>query len=131
MERRFTNEGINLASFTDALVDFFVAKNFEVILGETEKGFQILAYDSPQVKLNGHVSVRIEGEKNDFKVDFKLSNDSNKRSWFPSYFLTTMLGGGYFLVKKFKSDEAFLKLEKEFWIYLYSIISDLKYSAKE
>ncbi|MEM3699430.1 MAG: hypothetical protein QXL57_00975 [Candidatus Bathyarchaeia archaeon] len=131
MKRKFSGGKVNLALLTDSIVNFFVAKDFEVIRGESKKGFQIFAYDSSQVKLGSPVSVTIEGEKDDFEVNFELSDKPNKRSWFPSYFLTIMLGGGYFLVKKFRSDEAFLKLEKEFWTYIYGIIADLEYLKEE
>jgi hypothetical protein len=131
MQRRLTDQNVNLASFTDALVEFFVKRDFEATKGETEKGFEILAYDSPHFKLEGYADVTVEGESNDFVVSFELHEES-KRSWpTRSVFLTTMLGGGYFLLKRLKSDEAFLKLEREFWTYVAAMLPKVKGSAEE
>jgi hypothetical protein len=131
MQRRLTDQNVNLALFTDALVEFFIKKDFEATKGETEKGFEILAYDSPHFKLDGYADVTIAGEKNDFVVSFEVCKESDKHSSsFRSIFLTTMLGGGYFLVKRLKSEETFLKLEKEFWAYVENTLPSVKGSAE-
>jgi hypothetical protein len=132
MRRRLTDQNLNLASFTDILGEFFVKKDFEVIKGETEKGFKIIAYDSPNFKLDGSADVTIEGEKNDFTVSLDFCKESDKHdSPVRSIFLTTMLGGGYFLLKRLKSEETFLKLEKEFWAYVENVLYSAKGSGED
>lgn len=131
MQRRLTDQNINLASLRDALVEFFIKKDFEATKGETEKGFEILAYDSPHYKFEGYADVKIEGEKNDFAVSLELHKESKRNSPVQSTVLTTMLGGGYFLLKRLKSDEAFLKLEKEFWANVENTLFSARDSAAE
>ena len=131
MRRRLTGRNINLTLFTDNLAEFFIKKDFEATKGETEKGFEILAYDSPHFKLEGYADVTVEGEKNDFIVGFELRKEPKRGSSIQSTFLTTMLGGGYFLLKRLKSDETFLKLEKEFWAHVENTLLSAKGSAEE
>jgi hypothetical protein len=130
MQRRLTDQNVNLALFTDALVEFFIKKDFEATKGETEKGFEILAYDSPHFKLDRYADVTVEGEKNDFVVSLELCKESERGPPIRSVFLTTMLGGGYFLLKRLKSEETFLKLEKEFWAYVENTLPSVKGSAE-
>jgi lipopolysaccharide export system protein LptC len=41
-----------------------------------------------------------------------------------------MFGGGYFLLQEVKSDEAWMKLEKEFWQYVENVVLHLTNTAK-
>ena len=123
---------MNLSLFTDVLGEFFKNNDFEALKGETEGGFEILAYDSPRFKLDGYVSVTIEGEKNDFLVNLELNRENDKHSpRISSTFLTTMLGGGYFLVKRFRAEDAFMKLEKEFWEYVNKTLPSVRNTAED
>ncbi len=130
MQRRYTDQSVNLALLTDALVEFLVKRDFEATKGETDKGYEILAHDSQLFKLDGYADVTVEGEKNDFTVSLELQKASKDRPPARSPMLTTMLGGGYFLLKRLKSDEAFLKLEKEFWTHVENTVLSMKGSAE-
>lgn len=131
MRRRITDQNINLASLVDSLVEFFTKRDFEATKGETENGFEILAYDSPHYKLEGYSDVTVEGDRNDFTVSLELHKESERRYPSRSIFLTTMLGGGYFLLKRLKSDETFLKLEKEFWAHVENTLLLARGSAEK
>jgi hypothetical protein len=133
MQRKLTNQDVDLARLTDALGEFFAKHDFEAVKGETDKGYQIFASDSPHFKVDGYISVTVEGNKNDFTVNFELCRESGSKgvSPIPSIFLTTMLGGGYFMLKRLKANEAFIKLENTFWAYVENTLLSLEGSADE
>ena len=90
--------------------------------GEIPTGYQIFAGDSPHFKINGYVSATVEGTSDDFTVNFELCTDKKKRDLPHSIFLEQMIFGGYFISRRLKSEEAWLKLEKEFWRHVENAV---------
>lgn len=114
---------------TDSLGNLFKELDFEAVRGETESGYKIFASDSPIFKMDGYICVTIEGKSQDFVVELELNKDERKRSFFSSAFLSAMLGGGYFLSKRLKSEEAWIKFQREFWKYVENAVQHLTNSA--
>lgn len=129
MQKNWVEKNVDLAELTTRIGDFFKEKDFEAIKGETSTGHQILAADSPYFKISGYVNVTIEGKPNDFFVRLEPCG-KDKRPPPMSIFLTTMFGGGYFLSRRLKSQEAWMKLEKEFWRYVENAVLHLTNSAE-
>ena len=129
MQRNWTKKNVDLALLTTRIGDFFKEKDFEAVKGEIATGCQILADDSPHFKIRGYVSVTIEGKPQDFTVKLEYCGNNKKRSWF-SPFLLHMLGGGYFFLQQLKSEEAWIKLEKEFWRHVENVVLQLTNSAE-
>lgn len=73
------------------------------------------------------LTVKIIGDSNDFVVE--LLAGKRMRSSVRFGFLTTIFGGGNFLLQALKSQEALEKLEKEFWVYIEETITRLAGSA--
>jgi hypothetical protein len=121
MEKRYTNKNIDLALLTTRIGNFFKERDFEAIKGETAEGYHILAEDSPSFRLDGCVSVAIEGKPEDFTVKLELFNKGKRRSFTP-ILLTTMFLGGYFLKTKLRSEEDWMRFEKEFWRHLDNLM---------
>jgi hypothetical protein len=121
MEKRWTNKNVDLTLLTTRIGDFFKERDFEAMKGKTATGYQILAEDSPIFRLGGFVSVTIEGKPDDFTVKLELCQKEKKRSFAP-ILLTTMFLGGYFLKSRLRSEEDWMKLEKEFWRYLGNLM---------
>lgn len=109
--------------------NFFKVKDFEAVKG-IPTGYQIFAGDSPYFKINGHVSVTAEGKPDDFVVEFKLCKDKKGSRLPGSILLESMFIGGYFLLRRLKSEEEWLKLEKEFWSHVENAVLQLSNSAK-
>ncbi len=130
MQKRWEGKNVNLALLTTRIGDFFKVKDFEAIKGKTSTGYQILAEDSSYFKMDEYVKVSVEGTSGDFVVKFDLCTDRKKHSFPRSIFLETMLFGGYFLSRKLKSEEAKMKLEKEFWRHVENVVLQLSNSAK-
>jgi hypothetical protein len=129
MEKRWTNKNVDLALLTTHVGSFFKEKDFEAIKGKTPTGYHILAEDSPHFRLDGYVNVTIEGKPEDFIIKLELCRDGKKHSFAP-VLLTTMFLGGYFLSKKLRSEEDWMKLQKEFWRHLDNIMLQLNNSTK-
>jgi hypothetical protein len=113
MQRNWQNLNVNLSNLVKNIIQFFESKEFnDVTALKTEKGYQIIAGDSKQYKMENDVSVTIEGRPDDFTVSL-ASCKQEKRSPIP-LFLMSMFGGGYFALKGFRSEEAMQKLERDF-----------------
>ena len=121
MQRNWTNKNVDLALLTARIGDFFKEKDFEAIKGETPTGYQILAEDSPYFKIQGYVSVTIEGKPENFTVKLDHYVKKKRHSWL-SPFLLTMLGGGYLISRRLKSQEAWIKLKEEFWKHVENAV---------
>ncbi|MEM3459530.1 MAG: hypothetical protein QXN36_01880 [Candidatus Bathyarchaeia archaeon] len=125
MQKSWTDRNVNLELLVDQIGEFFKEKDFNAVKGTTDKGYQIFADDSKYYKIDGYVSVSIEGKPEKFSITFELCKEEHKRKLPASIMLVTMFGGGYFLRKQLKSDEEWLKLKRDFWIYVDKTVSNL------
>jgi len=129
MERKWSMNNVDLDVFTLKIGDFFGQRDFEVVRDKTPTTYQILADNSSSFKLIGYVSVTVEGEPNDFIVKLELCEKKRRYSKYGS-FLLGLFGGGILVRREAISDEAWMKLEKEFWPYVENLVSDLTSTAK-
>jgi len=130
MQRNWKGRNIDLELLTTRIGDFFKAKDFEAIRGEIPTGYKIFAEGSPYFKIDGYVSVAIEGNPNDFVVKFDLCKKSKRRFVMSGILSETMFLGGYLLSRKLKSEEEWLRLEKEFWRHVDNVLLFLGNSSK-
>ncbi|MDI6690255.1 MAG: hypothetical protein QME50_00085 [Candidatus Bathyarchaeota archaeon] len=129
MRKSWRNRNVDLELLAKCIGDFFKEKDFEAVKGKIANGYQILADDSPHFKLDGYVNVTIEGRPSNFVISLDLCG--GKESGFKvSSWLMTMFGGGYFFLRKLKSQEDWVKFEKEFWRYVENSLPSLVNSAK-
>lgn len=128
MQKSWKRKDVDLALLATHICNFLEERDFEIVKGETPKGYQLLAGDSPNFRLQGYVDVTIEGKPDDFNVKFSLCG--RKKESRVSPFLLGMFGGGYFHLQELKSNEAWMKLEKEFWKYLDDVLLYLNGSAE-
>ena len=129
LEKRWVNKNVDFKLLATQVGNFFKEKDFEAIKGETPTGYQILAENSPCFRLDGYVTVTIEGKPDDFLVKVELCRNGKKHSFAPIIF-TTMFLGGYFILRG-KSDEHWMTFEKEFWRYVDNVMLYLNNSAQD
>jgi hypothetical protein len=104
---------VNLQNLLQVMIQFFESKQFNNVTAlQTEKGYQLIAGDSKHYKMENDVSVTIEGKPDDFTVTLTSCRE-DKNPPLP-LILMSMFGGGYFLLKNFRSEEAMQKLERDF-----------------
>lgn len=128
MHRNWINKYVDLALLVSEIVDFLKTNDFEIMKGERQKGYEMLAEGSSTFKIDGYIRIIIEGEPENFMVNVEWCKEKN-RDYLPPI-LTSMLGGGYFYLKKLKSEEVWIKLEKELWKYIENAVLRLTGSAQ-
>jgi len=128
MQRSWTNKNVNLETLIDTIGEFFKAKDFEAVKMQTEDRYKILAWDSTYYKFTGTVTLTLEGKPDNFIISLELSREK-KRSLPSSIILTTMFGGGYFLMKQLKSDEEWIRFKRDLWAYIDAAIMNLTNTA--
>ena len=121
MERIWTDRNVDLARLATHVGEFFKKNDFEAYKDTIENGFKIEAQDSSIYKMEGSVTVTIEGDPNNLKVTLERSG-IEKKNRINSMYLTAAFGGGYFLLKRMKSDENWRIFEKQFWRYVENSI---------
>jgi len=127
MQKRWLKENVTTALLADRICQFFKSKEFDFTMIETDKGYQIIAGNSPRYKMNSNVQVTIDESSEDFILDLELLK-KNRRFRFP-IILSAMFGGGYFLLKNLKSEESWGEFQRDFWQNMKMIILSLKDSA--
>lgn len=131
MEKKWTQENIDLALLTDNIGQFFKDNNFEAVKGEIPTGFQIIAAGSPRFKTGKPVTVTIEGEPKDFTIKLELAEEEKKeRKSLRNIWLMHMIGAGFLITEKLKSEEAWENLKRELWRHIENVIPCLKNSAQ-
>jgi hypothetical protein len=128
-ERKWTMNNVDLDQFTLKIGDFFGERDFEVVRDKIPTGYQILSGNSSRFKLIGYVSVTVEGKPDDFTVKLELVETKRRYSQYGG-FLLSLFGGGILVRREALSDEAWIKLRKEFWPYVEGLISELTGTAK-
>jgi hypothetical protein len=129
MKRSWDGKNVDLSLLTTYIGEFFKAKDFEAVKGEIPTGFQIFASGSPLFRMQGYICVTIEGNPNNFTVTIERSTEKKKGDTPRFMFIEQMLFGGYLTLRKLKSDEAWLKLEKELWKYVENSVLKLTNSG--
>lgn len=128
MQRRWTRQNVDLNSLSDGVEDFFKSRQFVTKKSESAGERKILLQPTySTVKLDEPISVRITGDPNDFVVELRASELTNRSVRMGM--LTKSLGGGFYLLRSLKLQEELEKLEKEFWIFVEDKVAQLARSA--
>lgn len=129
MQRRWLSQNVDLAILADRTVQLLEAKEFDVTELKTEKGYEIIAGDSSKYKITRSLLITIEGKPEEFLISLELDKEGEKERFRFPVMLTAMMGGGYFLLKQLKSDEAWMNFGKDFWKEIDCLITGLRGSA--
>jgi len=120
------NGQINVELLTNKIVEYFVKKDFEINKIKMLDGYQIIASGSPYLDIEGYVVVCVKEADRGFSVNVEHSESvENIGEISRSIMLTTLFGGGYFLLRKLKSREAWLTFNKELWEYINKTVQEL------
>lgn len=126
--KKWLGKNVDLALLTEHIGNFFKINDFEAIRGETQNGYKIIAAKSPRFSIEGYICLTIEGKPEDFiiKCDLCRKNDDD---FFMFNSLIRMFIGGYWFLRKLKSDETWRRLEKELEKYIENVVSHLAGSS--
>lgn len=122
---QFTGANVDLGLLTERLVRFFEGNEFETRLERTPTRFVIYASN-----MQFSVKVNVRGEPNDFKVEFIPNKKTQGFSLTMVLgYVTTIFGGGTFMLRDIKLQEAINRLEQVFWKEVDIDIADLSKPA--
>jgi len=128
VQKNWKGLNVDLSGLVQKMIQFFESKQFNNVTAlKTETGYEVIAGDSKQYKMENDVSATIEGRPDDFNVSLD-SCKREKRFTLP-LFLTSMFGGGYLLLKDFRSEEEMQKLERDFRREIESMVAQTRKSV--
>jgi hypothetical protein len=131
MQRRIVKENVDLSVLVDRTIRFLEKEEFDDIVEvKTETGFQIIAGNSSIRKINKDILISIDGTPEEFSINLELSGERKMEHLSIPVMLATMIGGGYFVLKHLRSDEAWLKFKTDFWKQMNALIANLRFSAR-
>jgi hypothetical protein len=123
MQFQWVRKNVNLTLLSESIEDFFKSKGFEVRELESAKGYRFLILPQQRRRIDGRIDVTVSGDPNDFVISFDIIESSGFLKKFGS--ILNLVGGGVFVLKSLKLEEALEKLEKEFWIHVQEKIGCL------
>lgn len=119
---RWIGKNIDLALLTRRIEDFFKRNDFETKRDESKESYKILAMPR-HAHIYENAEVKISGDPNDFVIEFSAGKKA--RSSMMLGLLTSIIGGGSIFLKNIKTLETLEKLEKEFWICVEDLVTQL------
>ena len=128
MHRRLINEDVDLALLADETSRFLENKGFEVVKIETETGHKIIAGNSPNYKMEDML-ITFDGKPEDFTIDLESAGEKKEDQSSLPVMLATMMGFGYFVLKRMKSDETWVRFKAEFSRQMSLMIANLRFSS--
>jgi len=130
MQRAWTNRNVDLNAFKEKIHEFFEKNGFDVIVNEYKNTYHLLASGSPNYRINGQISVTLEGTPQDFSIRLEHERKSREKKYSLPITLAASLGFGLLLREEYKSDEAFLDLRRDLWAFADRAVINLAGSAQ-
>lgn len=125
MQKIWTNQNINIQTLTKKITEYLEKEEFELTVYKEWEGYSIIAVNSPKHEIEGGITIQILGEPNNFLIKIE-ENKKEKDGYGIPPLLATMFGGGYFLLKRLKSQEKYIEFAREFWRNINKILNEIK-----
>lgn len=128
-QKRWIGEAANLGLLAERIERFFNNNGFKTRRNILPKGYEISIASHHIRDFRAAVKVKILGVPNDFIVEFLVGT--------PSRFSTLLglstipFGGGIFVLRGLKLQEALERLEGDFWIYVSETVTSLTGTCSE
>jgi len=124
VQKSWINQSINLQTLTEKIVNFLEKEKFDLTVFKEEEGYSIIANNSLKHKIDEDIIIQIYGDPNNLTI--KIEEGARKRRFAFSPLLAAMFGGGYFLLRKLKSNEEYIKFTKYFWQNINRILAEIR-----
>lgn len=128
MYKQWAGKNVDLTLLKDCVVNFFRDKGFENRSIEEETKYVIIGRPKTTHGNLEDVTVRICGKSDNFTVEFIAGEKAHSSILLG--FLTSLFGGGSFVLKGAKSQEELTKLEGDFWLYVEEKVACLSGSFR-
>ncbi|MEM2703460.1 MAG: hypothetical protein QXR45_09895 [Candidatus Bathyarchaeia archaeon] len=119
MRKIWSNVDVDLKLLTSAIQDFFEKKGFLTAVESSSCGFVIKAEASDVYDINGGVLVSVNGGSDSLIVSFIFDKEGDVVF---SPLMLSFFGGGLYFIRKLKSDEKRVLLEREFWRFIDDVL---------
>lgn len=123
MFTQWIGKNVDLDILFQQTIQFFKKKTLGVVSDRTGGSYTIIVMPKRALGLREEISVTITGEPNDFEVQFVSGDKSRTLKNLGQ--LTSLFGGGFFLLEGLRSLEAIEKLEREFWVFMEEAVAQL------
>jgi len=130
---QWLGNNIDLNLLSQAIKQFFTERQFETSLQKTQEGYKIEADTEKILNTQLKITIEIFGEPNDFSIEY-TADKKGKGFFSPSMimgYVTSVLGGGSFLLSEVKLRETLEKQEKMFWTHVDDQVAKLTNSAQK
>jgi hypothetical protein len=123
----WVGNNVDLSLLNQRVKQFFIENQFETKLEQTHDKYRIEASNS-QFK----IMVNVYGQPSDFTVEFMPNKKTRGFSLAMTFgYLTSIFGGGTFLLRDVKFQEAINKVEQKFWKHIDKQVAELTNSANK
>ena len=128
MRDQWIGKNVDLALLSGCVENFFKVRGLKTVKEESAGKYEISVGPRNARDTRGGIYIRIFGDPNNFVIEFHGSE--RVRSSIRWGLMTTLFGGGPFLLRGLRLQEALEKIEREFWVYVEETIARLADSAK-
>jgi hypothetical protein len=119
MLKTWKNVSIDVDVLTKMIDGFFRTRNFYV--QKRGSGIDVVINVFNKVEKTSFI-VKIHGGEDFLEVEFASKEPVSLR-FFSNFF--SAFGGGYFALKRLKSEEFVEKLERDFWMYMSEMVAKM------
>jgi hypothetical protein len=128
-QKRWIGKGANLDVLTEKIERFFNSKGFKTRKDALPRGYKISIVPQHVRDAKADIKVTILGRPHDFVVELSVGGLSRFSTMLG--LSTILFGGGVFVLRGLKLQEALERLEKEFWVYAEEAIACVTGSHNE
>jgi hypothetical protein len=126
LKDQWLGSNVDLDLLSQRVKQFFDETQFETTLERMSNGYKIGAVTKKTLNVQLRITVKVLGQPNDFSVEFMPKRKT--RGFSPSMiigYITSLFGGGIFLLSDAKLQEALDKLEQMFWNHVDKHVAEL------
>jgi hypothetical protein len=126
--KQYTGRGVDLAFLSQWVQRFFKKKEFRVS-EEVENGtFRIVARPTYVHEIVDTITVSVSGSSDDFKVGFFIGARSEALMKIGQ--LASLFGLGVLFLRGIRSEDAGVRLERDFWVFIEEKIDRIGSAAR-
>jgi len=123
MKYNLGEKKIDLSQLGSYITRFFQRKNFVVSIHNIKNGYKISVKPKANSDIKGKIKIEIKGQPNIFSVTFNADSFLGRFTVLSSFL--NLFFGGYLLLRELRSREKLDEIEREFWVYVNSVIERL------
>jgi predicted ATP-grasp superfamily ATP-dependent carboligase len=124
MKKQYIREReTNLEELTQSIAEFLRQIDLKANMEETATGYEISAYAKTNQKTAKQaMHITIDGKPEEFTIEIKSTIEKPKLR---NIWLMHMFGAGAILVRQWREEELWMKIERELWRHIETLIEQI------